>query len=159
MIFALDTNILLDILIPNSKYLESSLSIITDISSNDELITCEIVYAELAAQFLSFSEINRFYHDTGIRLIPSNKEVLFEASCAWKNYLKYKKNKFICPHCGKSQDMTCNSCNRMIIARAHILSDFLIGSHAKILADKLISRDRGFYRAYFKNLQIVNPIP
>ena len=45
MILAVDTNILLDILIPNTAYLQSSLSCLLSIGQDDELTICEAVYA------------------------------------------------------------------------------------------------------------------
>jgi predicted nucleic acid-binding protein len=42
-------------------------------------------------------------------------------------------------------------------ARERILADFLIGTHAWMRADRFLTRDRGFYREYFKRLSIVDP--
>jgi len=41
MIFAVDTNILLDTLIPNTAHVQSSLNCLMSIAPNDELIICE----------------------------------------------------------------------------------------------------------------------
>jgi hypothetical protein len=41
--------------------------------------------------------------------------------------------------------------------RASGCHDFLIGTHAWMRADQFLTRDRGFYRTYFKRLRIVDP--
>jgi predicted nucleic acid-binding protein len=157
MILAVDTNILLDILIPNTAYVESSLNCVMSIDGGDELIICEIVYAELGSQFLSQRDLNGFLRDVPIRLVPSNDKALFEASVAWKKYSDRKKDIMTCSACGKRQKVTCDACKEVILYRQHIVSDFLIGAHAKIHGDSFITRDRGFYRGYFRDLNIVTP--
>jgi len=157
MINSVDTNIFLDILIPNTVQLQSSLRCLSTIDPNDELIISEVVFAELGSQFKSFNDLTKFIRDTGIKLVLSNENSLFEASRAWKKYSERKKNTVICPACGKKQTLTCGSCVEVISLRQHILSDFVIGAHAKIHADKLITRDSGFYRTYFKDLDIHIP--
>jgi predicted nucleic acid-binding protein len=157
MINSVDTNILLDILIPNAAQVQSSLRCLSTINPNDDLIISEVVFAELGSQFKSFISLTKFLRDTGIKLVLSNENSLFEASRAWKKYSGRKKNTVFCPACGKGQTLSCGNCHEVISLRQHILSDFLIGAHAKIHADRLITRDRGFYRTYFKDLDIHIP--
>ncbi len=41
--------------------------------------------------------------------------------------------------------------------RSRTITDFLIGSHALLKADRFLPRDRGFYRSYFPELSIMRP--
>jgi len=42
-------------------------------------------------------------------------------------------------------------------SRKRVIADFLIGAHALAYADRLLTRDRGFYRSYFSGLEIFDP--
>jgi predicted nucleic acid-binding protein len=41
-------------------------------------------------------------------------------------------------------------------ARKRIITDFLIGAHAATKAERFLTRDRGFYKSYFPELQILS---
>jgi len=41
--------------------------------------------------------------------------------------------------------------------RDRIAADFLIGGHAAAHAERLLTRDLGFYRKYFKSVAVVSP--
>ncbi len=146
MISAIDTNVLLDILIPNADFADNSLKSLENADKKGDMIICELVFAELSTQFSDLAELQMFLHDTGIQLVNSNMQALYRSGIAWKSYLSKKKQDHKCPHCRKA-----------IPGKRHIISDFIIGGHALVLADQLITRDRGVYRTYFKNLKISDP--
>lgn len=41
-------------------------------------------------------------------------------------------------------------------SRTRLIADFLIGAHAQVRGGRLLSRDRGFFRRYFRGLELLN---
>ena len=154
MITAIDTNILLDILIPDQTHFAPSKKLLDEYVAKGQLIICELVYAELASQFLDEQELQAFLSETGIRIVASSEKALHLAGRSWKAYVRNKKITLQCHVCGKAISLTCPECKSPIKHRQHIISDFIIGAHALAHAELLLSRDRGFYKTYFKDLRI-----
>jgi len=157
LITALDTNILLDILIPGEPHSESSKGLLDKHLASGKLILCEVVFAELAAQFPSEQELKMFFAETGMRLVPSNEKSLHVAGKRWAEYARRsRRNNFSCAECGKSFSVSCPHCRAAVTRRQSVLSDFLIGAHALTQADCLLTRDLGVYKGNFSDLKIVN---
>lgn len=133
MITAVDTNILLDILVPNQEFYEASADALQDAASEGSLVVSDIVYAELCIHFETQRESDTFLESNEIRVQALSRESHFLASRAWRTYRRQG---------GK---------------RTRILADFLIGAHAQKQATRLLSRDRGFYRKLFPSLDLHDP--
>jgi predicted nucleic acid-binding protein len=133
MITAIDTNILLDILVPNENFYEASANALQNAAGNGSLAISDIVYAELCIHFEAQRECDAFLEENEIRVQALGREAHFLASRAWRTYRKQG---------GK---------------RTRILADFLIGAHAQKQATRLLSRDRGFYRKLFPSLDLHDP--
>lgn len=154
MISAIDTNILLDILIPDKRYAESSKNLLEKFKEKGKLQICEIVYSELASQFPLSEELELFLQDTGINLQHSNRKSLSIAGERWKEYSAGRSQSLQCLVCGRKLSIECPQCSNIISCRQHIISDFIIGANALTHADLLLSRDRGCYKTYFKDLVV-----
>jgi predicted nucleic acid-binding protein len=154
MITAVDTNILLDILIPDARYADASQQRLDDALAQGALIINEVIYAEMSSQFPTPEELDRFLIATKIRLEQSQPKSLQQAAKAWRLYLKGRGDWLQCPQCGTKQQVTCSHCEETIRVRQHILSDFLVGGHALVQADRLLTRDLGYYRKYFPDLKL-----
>src|SRR5580658_1238836 len=133
MITAIDSNVLLDILIPNEAFADAAAAGIEEAAAHGSLIVSDIVYAEICVQFPTQRECDHFFNSNEIRIEHLVRAAHFLASRIWREY-----------RAGGGK-------------RDRILPDFLIGAHAQIQANQLISRDRGFYRTLFSKLTLVNP--
>ncbi len=156
MITAVDTNIILDVLIPDEPFGETSKNLLDRHLSKGKLIICEVVFAELATAFPSEQDLNLFLADTGMGLVPSSEKALFLAGSRWTKYArKPAKNRFTCAKCGHAFEISCPHCATALTKRLHVLGDFIIGAHALVHADCILSRDLGVYKTYFNDLKVI----
>ncbi len=154
MITSIDTNILLDILLPDKKFALDSKKLIDFYNQKGQLIICELVFAELSSQFPSGKELSKFLNDTSIKLVYSNEKTLSLSGERWRKYSKNRKSTLQCPTCGKKFSIHCPHCKHTATVRLHIISDFIIAAHALNQATLLLSRDRGFLKSCFSDLEV-----
>lgn len=133
MITALDTNVLLDVFGADAKYGEASARAVRRCLEEGALVACEAVWAETATAFGSSEKFRRAMAELAVSFAPIDEDSAVKAAEAWRHYRA---------HGGP---------------RTRIASDFLIGAHAARMADRLITRDRGFYRRYFTGLKVLDP--
>ena len=133
MITAVDTGVLLDVLRPNANFVDRSLVAIETSATLGPLVLCDPVYAELAANFERMDELDAFLADARIRRESPNANALFLSGRMWRAYRSAGGG------------------------RERILSDFVVGAHARVQAGRLVTRDRGFYRRHFDDLVVVEP--
>ena len=143
MITAVDTSVLIDVLIEDPQHGDSSEAALRRAAAEGKLVICDVVYAELAGAFNERARLDAFLDGVGIERDLMAADSLFVAGVAWRAYVR-NRGSVKCPSCGTG-----------LAWRQHLVSDFFIGAHARIRADRLLTRDRGFYRTYFSELVLM----
>ncbi len=133
MITAVDTNVLLDLFLDDPSHGEASASLLRQCKRQGVLVASDIVWAECAAVFPGQEAALEAMGLLGIKFVPTTMESASRAGKAWRLYRERGG------------------------PRERVVADFLIGAHALLQCDHLLTRDRGFYRSYFKNLTIIDP--
>lgn len=133
MITAVDTNVLLDVFTADVRFGERSASAIRRCSAEGSLVACEVVVAEVASVFPSRRDAGRVLAELEVAFSPTDEQTALAAGSAWKVYRERGGR------------------------RQRLVADFLIGAHARRQADRLLTRDRGFYRSYFTSLNVLEP--
>jgi predicted nucleic acid-binding protein len=131
---AVDSSVLLDVLTADRVHGERSREALRAAYDTGPLVACEIVWAEVRAHFQTDADFADAMRKFGIRFDSIFDDAAAKAGQLWREIRREK---------GAS--------------RVRVVADLLIGAHALIQSDALLTRDRGFYRSRFKGLRIVEP--
>ena len=97
------------------------------------VVLCEVALAELCTSLRGGSEVLQHLEDVGIAYSAMEPKAALRAGEMQRRYRQRGGN------------------------RSRTVADFLIGAHAMMQCDALITRDDGFYRDYFKGLRVIVP--
>lgn len=133
MITAVDTSVLLDVFGADPTFGLRSGKVVRSCLAEGRLIACEVVWAEIGSFFPSPDAAQDAMDRLGVEYSPIELKTALAASKAWKVYRTRGGQ------------------------RERVVADFLIGAHAFSQAERLLTRDRGFYRTYFSRLRVLDP--
>jgi predicted nucleic acid-binding protein len=128
-----DSNVILDVLTEDSKWLEWSASSLAVCAEQAILVINPIIYAEVSVRFESIEEVEDALAASYFRRDSLPWEAAFLAG---KCFLRYRRRG------GR---------------RASPLPDFYIGAHAAVRGMKLLTRDTRRYRTAFPTLELISP--
>ena len=133
MITAVDTSILLDVIGGDPTFGHASAAGLRRSMREGRLVACEVVWAECAAGLPDAETTVDLLANLRVGYLAVEAEAALAAGEMWSVYRRQRG------------------------ARERVIVDFLIGAHALVQADRLLTRDRGFYRGYFDALEILDP--
>jgi predicted nucleic acid-binding protein len=97
------------------------------------VVLCDVALAELCTSLKGGSEVLSLLENVGIAYSAMEPKSALRAGEMQRRYRQRGGN------------------------RSRTVADFLVGAHAMMQCDALITRDDGFYRDYFKGLKVIVP--
>ena len=133
MITAVDTNVLIDVFGADPRFGPSSAHALRRCLNEGAVAACGVVWSETRAAFSGDEDFLRALRTLGVGFSAQTEQAATLAGIAWKKY-----------RAGGGK-------------RDRVIADFLIGAHAAAQCDRLLTRDRGCYKKYFRGLVVVDP--
>jgi predicted nucleic acid-binding protein len=134
MTTAVDTSVLLDVLTADQTFGDRSLEALKAAYSAGAVVAGEVVWAEVRAQFPDDPSFEAAMATLGVEFVASAARAASLGGSLWRQHRR-----------------------RSQVKRDRVVADFLVGAHALVHADALLTRDRGFYRDAFTKLKVVQP--
>lgn len=153
---AVDSNVLFDVLLADPEFGGASERALRGCLAEGPVRVCPVVYAELSAA-LAGTDVDQFLSDLQIGLDPFGVESLRAAGEVWRTYRARRGADVQCASCGQRFRVTCTRCAAPVSWQQHLIPHFLVGAHAAHQAQRLLTRDRGYYRTYFPRLRLYEP--
>lgn len=130
---AIDSSVLIDVLIGDERFADASEACVAEALAADDVVVSDAVVAEVQAMLDTSVSLMDTLATLGIRHLPGTEQAAMRAG---------HMNRRFRARGGK---------------RERVVADFLIGAHALLQCNGLITRDDGFFREYFKGLKLIVP--
>ncbi len=135
---AVDTSVLVDLLGDDSRA-DAAEACLRDALSLGPVVTCSVVVSEVVAGLGHSSQLIDTLEEMGLGYSPLELRSAARAGEMQRRYNERLKAAKRSP------------------APRRTVPDFLIGAHALLQCQGLITRDAGFFRDYFKGLKVIVP--
>ncbi len=137
---AVDSSVLIDLLgdAPGADAAEAALRLAL---SSGPVVLCDVVLSEVTAGLGHGSEVMDALEEMGLRFSPIEQRAAIRAGEMQRKFKQRLRDK--------------SAADLGALPRA--IPDFLVGAHAMLQCDGLITRDQGFFRDYFKGLKVIVP--
>ena len=135
MITAVDSNVLIDVFGADARFGHASAGALRLCINEGSVLACSVVWSEVRAAFAGEADFRNALQTLGIGFSALTEQAATLAGTNWKKYRSAG---------GK---------------RGRVMADFLIGAHAVAQCDRLLTRDRGYYKKYFSGLKLVESSP
>jgi predicted nucleic acid-binding protein len=135
---AIDTSVLID-MIGDDERAQAAEAALRIALARGPVVACEVVISEVVAGLGHGSVVIDALEEAGIAFSPMEFRSAVRAGEMQRRY----KERLRTGEMGRSG--------------ARTVPDFLIGAHALLQCQGLITRDAGFFRDYFKGLKVIVP--
>ncbi|MGA7673429.1 MAG: type II toxin-antitoxin system VapC family toxin [Rhizomicrobium sp.] len=133
MTVLVDSNVLLDLMTEDARWLRWSSQAIEAAAERTRLVINAIIYAEVSVRFSRVEDLEEALP----RDMFDREHLPYEAAfLAGKAFAAYRRRGG---------------------ARTSTLPDFFVGAHAAVAGYELLTRDGARYRTYFPKLQLITP--
>ena len=133
MITAVDTNVLIDVFGADPRFGQPSATALRLCLNAGAVVACAVVWGETRAAFSSDEDFLRALRTLGVGFSAQTAQAATLAGITWKKY-----------RAGGGK-------------RDRVIADVLIGAHAALQCDRLLTRARGYYKKYFAGLVVIDP--
>jgi len=132
-VIAVDSSTLIDLFDGTDAAADAAATALRTALHGGPVVVSDIVLAELCAALRRGSDVLQDIEEAGIRYLATESRASLRAGEMQRRYRQR----------GGRRERT--------------VPDFLIGAHALLQCQGLITRDAGFYRDYFKGLKLIVP--